>query len=270
MSYQCIIVEKEEGYVTLTMNRPEKLNAWNDQMIREATAALDEVNKDVETRVLIITGAGRAFGSGFDVSELAAKTAGDKPSLGQRLLVNSGRQANMASVAFQIWNMNKPVIAAVNGVAAGASFSVAMACDIRIASEEARFSQIFVKRGLIPEVGSTYFLPRLVGTARACEMIFTGDAVGAREAEAIGLVNRVVPAEDLMKATRELAGRIAKNSPLTLALAKRALYKGAAEADLRSQMDYEFYVNNICTFTEDFREGIRAFSEKREPEFKGR
>jgi len=166
--------------------------------------------------------------------------------------------------------MDKPVIAAVNGVAAGAGFGVALACDIRIAAEEARFSLIFVRRGLIPDCGSTYNLPRVVGMSRACEMAFTGDLMDAREAERIGLVSRVVKAEALMKVTRELAQRIASGPRVAVQLAKRALYRGAIETDLATQSDYELYLQSMCFQTEDFKEGVTSFLEKREPKFKGR
>ena len=269
MVYQNIIFNKEDGIAIITLNRPETLNSWNAAMAEETTAALADVSEDEGVRVLIITGEGRGFSSGAHVRGLAARAerpSGSEPPRPRVLR----RQPSVVSVALKIQNLVKPVIAAVNGIAAGAGFAIAMACDIRIASEMARFSQIFVKRGLIPDSGSTYFLPRLVGMAKACELAFTGDIIDAREAERIGLVNRVVPPEDLMKVTKELATRIAKGPPITIQLAKRALYKGLSETDLASQQEYELLLQSTCTSTEDFKEGVKSFLEKREPIFKGR
>jgi enoyl-CoA hydratase/carnithine racemase len=166
--------------------------------------------------------------------------------------------------------MLKPVIAAVNGVAAGGGLALALACDIRLASEDARFNMIFTKRGVIPESGSTYTLPRLVGTARALELVFTADTVSSAEAERIGMVNHVYPADRLMLAARELAAKIAQNSPIALGFAKAAIYKGIAENDIAAQMDYEAYVENVLFGTEDFQEGIKSFMEGRPAQFKGR
>jgi 2-(1,2-epoxy-1,2-dihydrophenyl)acetyl-CoA isomerase len=169
-----------------------------------------------------------------------------------------------------ICNLPKPVIAAVNGVTAGAGFSVALACDIRIASDKARFSQIFVKRGLIPDSGATFFLPRIVGLAKACELVFTGDMIEAAEAERIGLVSRVVPHDELMNVTWELAERIASGPPITIQLSKMALHRGSIATSLEDQVDHENYVQQMCFATEDFIEGVKAFIEKREPIFKGK
>jgi len=270
MSYEDILLEKEGGVATLTFNRPDTLNAWNDRMGEESVAALDEVRKDSDVRVLVVTGAGRGVASGAEVSALAGAGLGT-PQFGDGLVGRSMRgQPGVWDVSIAIRNLPKPVIAAVNGVAAGAGLSVALACDIRIASDKARFSQIFVKRGLVPDSGATYFLPRLVGLAKACELVFTGDMIDAAEAERIGLVSRVVPHDDLMKVTWELAERIANGPPITIQLAKMALYKGSVAPDLEGQVYYESLLQSMCFATEDFKEGVQAFLEKREPDFKGR
>jgi 2-(1,2-epoxy-1,2-dihydrophenyl)acetyl-CoA isomerase len=266
--YKTVIYGKEDGVATLTLNRPDRFNAWDDHMTGEALAAVAEVAQDDEVRVLILTGAGKAFSAGADIGRL--KGIVDNPSDPRWVLERVRRTPSVVHLAVRLRNMDKPVIAAVNGVAAGAGFGVALACDIRIAAEEARFSLIFVRRGLIPDCGSTYNLPRVVGMSRACEMAFTGDLMDAREAERIGLVSRVVKAEALMKVTRELAQRIASGPRVAVQLAKRALYRGAIETDLATQSDYELYLQSMCFQTEDFKEGVTSFLEKREPKFKGR
>jgi enoyl-CoA hydratase/carnithine racemase len=176
----------------------------------------------------------------------------------------------IVSIASQLRSMDKPVIGAINGTAAGAGFSIALACDLRIASETARFSMAFILRGLIPDCGGTFFLPKLIGTAEACELIFTGDTIDAGEAARIGLVNRVVPQEKLMEAAEELAKKLIQRPPLALRYAKRAVYEELTDVNLASRLDYEISIDRMLMDTEDCREGVRAFLEKREAKFKGR
>ena len=227
--------------------------------------ALEEANSDDEVKVLIITGAGKGFCSGADLTTLG----GSASSTGRGLVARSPSAGGIRSYTRQIQNFEKPVIAAVNGPAVGAGLSIALACDIRIASDLARFSQIFIKRGLVPDTGSTYFLPMVVGMARACEMVFTGDILDAQQAKDYGLVSRIVPHDSLMREARELAARIAAGPAVAMKLAKRALYRGAT-TDLDSALEFEGYMQSICFGTEDFKEGVAAFLEKRQPEFKGR
>jgi 2-(1,2-epoxy-1,2-dihydrophenyl)acetyl-CoA isomerase len=175
----------------------------------------------------------------------------------------------MSKIVMALNSIEKPVIAAVNGVAAGGGVNLALACDIRIASERARFGQVFTRRGLHPDWGGIYFLPRLVGYAKAAELIFSGEVIDAQEAFKVGMVNKVVPHDELMTVTYELAGRIAKNAPIPIAFAKRGL-QNFYKWELAQALDYEAYVLGITMKTDDVSEGFRAFLEKREPEFKGR
>ncbi len=259
MNYKEIIFEKENPLAIITLNRPDKLNAYTWQMGREIVKALDEADKDRNIRVVIVTGAGRGFCAGVDLT--------DEPK-GPAIPIR--RDNRMGPPVRKLKDFDKPVIAAINGVVGGGGLAFAMACDMRIVSDRARFSMIFVKRGFPPDVGSSWLLPRIVGMAKACELTLTGDIIDAAEAERIGLVNRVVPHDDLLPAARELATRIAKNPPATVQLAKRALYQGALTDDLPLHMELEGHYNAISMATEDYQEAMRAFFEKRDPIFKGK
>ncbi len=269
MAYETVTYEIEDGVAVMTLNRPEVKNAFDRTMMTEMDLVVTEVAKDRDARALIITGAGKAFCSGADIKYLMS--VGSEHILHQTTMEEMIRgDGNVLTTVVKIRNLPKPVIAAVNGVAAGGGLAIALACDIRLAADTARFNMIFTKRSVIPESGSTYTLPRLVGTARALEMVFTADTIDAAEADRIGLVNRVYPADRLMAAAREMAARIAQNSPIALGFAKAAIYRGMAETDIASQMDYEAYVENVLFGTEDFQEGIKSFMEGRPPQFKGR
>ena len=263
MSWEYILLDKQAGVATLTLNRPDKYNAFAGRMRQEIVEAVDEVAQDGNVRVMVITGAGKAFCVGGDVNEFVSGTT---QALEQH--VSNERHA-MCKAVLTINSMEKPVIASVNGVAAGGGCNLALACDIRIASEKARFGQVFVRRGVHPDWGGIYFLPRLVGYSKAAELIFSGEVVGAEEALKIGMVNRVVSHEELAGTTRELAERIAKNAPIPIAFAKRGL-QNFGKWDLAQALDYEAYVLEICKQSEDFMEGFSSFLEKREPVFKGR
>ncbi len=264
MKYQDLILEKEDGIATLTLNRPDKLNAISDAIRNELPKAIEEVRGDDEVRVLVVTGAGRGFCSGADVTVQAARLASEK--------VGESRRSLLAPVGWfgvPLAELEKPTIAAVNGVAAGAGLSIALLCDIRIAAQSARFTAVWVERGLIADVGATYFLPQILGVGKALELMYTGDIIDAREAERIGLVSRVVPDGDLMKVTKELATKIAKGPPIAIELMKRAVYRDILSG-LRAKLDFESYAQNICRQSEDHKEGVASFLEKREAHFKGR
>ena len=268
MGYETIILEKDDGIAKLILNRPRKYNAVNTTMMRELQPALQEVSQDDEVKVLTITGAGSAFCSGADVAMIRGLF--EDASREEILLRDKLRLIEpFYSIVMQISNLAKPVIAAVNGVAAGGGLVLAMVADIRIASDRAGFSQVFARRGL-PDGASTFFLPKLVGLGKACELAFTGKIIDAREAERIGLVNQIVPHDELMNTTRELAAGIAKGPSIALQLAKQALRRGFTAIDLAAHIEYELNSVLISITTEDFREGVKSFLEKREPDFRGR
>lgn len=263
MSWEHVLLEKEDRVATLTLNRPEKLNAFGGRMRQELLEAVEEACEDPDVRVLVLTGAGKAFCAGGDVDEFVAGTS-------QALSpAATAERPAMSKIVLALNTVGKPVLAAVNGVAAGGGCNLALSCDLRIASDRARFGQVFVRRGAHPDWGGIYFLPRLVGYAKAAELIFSGEVIGAQEALAIGLVNRVVRHEELSAATRELAERMARNAPLAISLAKRGL-QNFYKMDLAQALDYEHFALGLTAGSEDFREGFQAFLEKREPVFHDR
>jgi len=260
VDYEDLLLEKKDGIATITLNVPDKLNALTIGMRKSLPLAADEIARDDEVRVVIVTGAGRGFCSGADLSG-----AGTEPSRYQRLEVLGTSFA--AEVFFRL---EKPVIAAINGTCAGGGFALALSMDIRIASEAARFSAIFVRRGLVPDCGIAYWLPRAVGTSKAMELMLTGDMIDAAEALRLGIVSQVVPPDDLMKVARDLAARIAQQPPLPVELTKRIVYRTMAD-DVTRILDLETWAQQICRESEDAREAILAFLEKRpQPQFKGR
>ena len=263
MSWEHVLLDVDEHIATITLNRPERSNAFGGLMRQEIVEVLENVAVDKEVRVVVITGAGKAFCTGGDVDEFASGKVQAFSTV-----VSSERHA-MCKAVLAINAMEKPVIASVNGNAAGGGCNLALACDIRIASDKARFSQIFTKRGVHPDWGGIYFLPRLVGYAKAAELIFTAEIIGAATAYEMGLVNKIVPHEDLQDATREMARRIAKNAPIPIAFAKRGL-QNFSRWDLPQALDYESYVLEVIMKSDDIIEGFTAFIEKREPSFRGR
>jgi len=268
LSYNTLILEKKEGVTILTLNRPQALNSLSSEMSRELRQAFDEVGSDSESRVLVLTGAGRAFCAGEDVKE----RPGDSAEVRARqtpLTKLAGGPRGLMFFADTFRSMAKPVIASVNGYAVGQGLSVALACDIRIASEEAQFGAVWTRRGIPPESAGAYLLTQLVGPAKACELIFTGRMIDAREAKEIGLVNEVVPADQLQAATYEMARSIAEGPPIAISIAKTMIYQ-ALETSLEIHGRLEFFGQDYCFNTEDREEGIKSFLEKRPAKFKGR
>lgn len=264
MQYECLLYDVQDAVVTLTMNRPERLNALDDVLRTNLYDAIVRAGDDPAIRVLVLTGAGRGFCAGGDM-----KAANDVQE-GRRERAFLDHIAPMRDkVVLAMRDCPKPIIAAVNGPAAGAGMNLALACDLRLASTAARFGETFVKRGLHVDWAGTYFLPRLVGMAKACELIFTGEMISAEEAQALGLLNKLVAPEALLPETYALAQKIAAGPPIAIRLAKRALYHNQ-DVDLRAALEFETFAQNACRETEDAREGVKAFVEKRQPRFQGR
>jgi len=269
MGYQAIILEKQENIATLTLNRPEKLNAIDPQMTQELIKALDEADADDEVRVLVITGAGRGFCSGADVGGMAGGAAGEPSIARSAEEIRQGLTQGAGRIIPKLQKMQKPTIAMVNGVAAGGGFDIALACDLRIGSENARFMNAFVRIGLFPGFGGTWLYPRVMGLGKALEYLYTGDFMEAQEAEKLGVLNRLVPADELGKETIALARKIADGPPIAIKLMKLQVYKGLA-MDLETALQMAAACETITLTSEDHREGVTAFREKRQPKYRGR
>ena len=255
MAYESIIFEKEDNIATITFNRPDARNAVNNQVRAEFAAAIAEVEADDEIKVMILTGNGKAFASGVDIKEFSKTTP--------------YHAHNVTRLGDMVARLGKPAIAAVNGFCLGGGNEIAMGCDIMIASEKAKFGQPEINIGIIPGGGGTQRLPRLIGVCRAKELIFTGDIITAEEAFNLGLINRVVPADQLMEAAKEIAKKIAAKSLAALKLAKSAINQGM-QTSLESGLKYEYELYSLSLSLEDKVEGVNAFLEKRAPQFKGK
>jgi enoyl-CoA hydratase len=260
MEFRNLLYQKRDGIATITINRPKALNALNEETLPEFLSSLEDAEKDENVRVIVITGAGeKAFCAGLDlktVKDISVIKAVETSRLGQKLTL-------------AIEELGKPVIAAINGYALGGGLELAMACDIRIASENARIGQTEVNVGLIPGWGGTQRLPRLVGKGIAKELIFTGKMIDAKTAERIGLINMVVPPEKLKSAVEELSKVIMSKPPIAIKLAKE-LINSSIETDQGNGLVHEAEAFGILSSTEDYREGVSAFIEKRKPEYKGK
>ena len=256
MAYATLLTEKQGHVAIVTLNRPDKLNAINMQLADELHAALAVLDQDDGTRVIVLTGAGRAFSSGADLrAEPDTTRSSTAPSLSDRL--------------FQALDIEKPTIASINGVAVGGGCTMTLLCDIRIASEDARFQLPFARLSMCAELGSTYILPRLIGLGRATELLLTARMFGASEAGDMGLVNHVVPAAELVKTTLEMAETIAGFPPQAVRINKKALQLGLG-SDLESQRQHEELALLVLGKTEDAKEAVAAFREKRDPVYQGR
>jgi 2-(1,2-epoxy-1,2-dihydrophenyl)acetyl-CoA isomerase len=247
----------ENHVLWIRLNRPESMNAVNGELRAALAAAVRDAERNPEARVVVVTGTGRAFCSGADVRELAGRDGGIDVIRGEYERILTG-----------LHNMPKPTIAALNGVAAGVGASIAMACDLRFAVPEASLVEAFVKIGLTPDGGASWFLPRFIGAARAFELMYTGDPLSAAEAERLGLYNRVVAGDQLEATVRELAERLAAGPAMALAAAKRSV-NFSVNSTFEEALDFEFLLQAVQMQGQDFKEGVTAFLEKRKPSFKG-
>ncbi len=258
-----VLVSRQEAIATLALNRPDRLNALSSELAAALNATLTEIGADESVRVVVLTGAGRAFCAGGDLDAIrAGRESGDVRKL--EPLLRDGMKA-----VIRIRTMPQPVIAAVNGAAAGAGMNIALAADIRIAAENAVFGQNFAKVGLFPDYGGIYFLPQLVGPSRAAELLYTGDMIDAPAALKLGLVNHVVPAVELESAATALAQKLAAGPPIAIRAVKQVLF-GSELAKLEAALEKEVRQQLICFASEDCSEGLKAFFEKRPPRFTGR
>ena len=255
---ETLLLERADGVVTVTLNRPEKKNAANHTMWLELREVFDQVGAEPDDRVLVITGAGGAFCSGADLSDAPGRTTHP---------LHSMRTVNQAALALH--RLSKPTSAKVGGVAAGAGCNLAFGCDLVVASDEARFSEIFARRGLSVDFGGTWLLPRLVGLHRAKELAFLADILSAKEAAEIGIVNRVVPAADLDRFVDDWAGRLAQGPPIALSLTK-AMLNNSLALSMDEALEAEAHAQSINLTSADAAEAIGAFLEKRDPHFQGR
>lgn len=257
--YDTLLVETQDGVRRITLNRPDVLNAIDARLAQELGEALREAEQADDVRCVVLTGAGRAFCSGADLKDhIPGET-----SLGELVRTRYNR------IVLRLRTMEKPVLAAVNGVAAGAGANLALAADLRIASDRASFIEVFTRVGLVPDSGGTWLLPRLVGLGRALEMMFTAEPVDAATAERLGIVNRVVPHDELQARAMEWAVRLAQGPTRAYGLIKRGVNHALA-SDLRDALEYEAFLQEIAGRTEDHREGVTAFLQKRPPTYRGR
>lgn len=264
MTYETILYEKNRGVLTITLNRPDKLNALNDTMRYELLDAFQQAQADPDIRTIVVTGAGRGFCSGADL------VAGSEPMTSDSSLpFGDLLRATYNRIILQMRALPKPIIAAVNGVAAGAGMSLALACDLRIASDSASFTQAFIKIGLVPDSGSTWLLPRLVGVTRAMELMLTGRRLSAQEALDLGIVNQVVPADQLPNIVSQLTQEFANAPTRTIGYIKQAV-DFALENTLADALEKEADLQELAGKTSDHLEGVAAFLQKRQPHFTGR
>ena len=265
MDYSSVTYDVSEGVALLTLNRPDKLNAFTVDMVAEIEDAVARAKADQGARVLMITGAGRGFCAGADVTAVAEQT----PDTGGPAPLPERPTRPVGEFVISIYEFPRPTIAAVNGVAAGAGISIALACDIRIGSEAATLAAGWSALGIVPDAGASWLLPRTVGVSRACELLYTGRHLDAREALQWGLYSRVTAVEEFPSAARELAQSIASGPPVALEFTKTGI-KRAADIRLPVALDFETRAQRTCFQTQDFKEGVASFRDKRAPNFQGR
>jgi 2-(1,2-epoxy-1,2-dihydrophenyl)acetyl-CoA isomerase len=254
-----VLLKKDGGIATITLNRPAALNSLNEEMLDGMLAALRNVAEDHAVRVVVITGNGRAFCAGGDLFFLVSLT---NPVTARNFIERAGL------VPTAIMNMAKPVIAMVNGVAAGAGFNIALSCDLVMCAKSVRFAQSFARVGLVPDCGGQYLLPRIVGPYKAKELMFTGDLIDAETALGLGVVNRVIPDDQLEVETYKFAKRLLQSAPLPLAAIKKVINM-SGQLDLQATLSLETETQTVCMQTADYKEGVLAFKEKRDPVFTG-
>lgn len=275
MVFKHLIIDQEKSVCTVTLNRPDKLNALNEQLINELAATLEMVASEEQTSVLVVTGAGRAFCAGGDFAFGNVRAGSVDAENAENMsyddyLLRGHLFRGMQGVILALRKLEIPTIAMVNGPAVGAGFDLALACDLRTGSKKTRFMVALTRMGLNPGVlGGAWLLPRVIGLSRALDLFFTARFCEAEEAYRIGLLDRLVSEDELGKATMDLAHDLAKGPPISLRLAKMQAYKGC-EIDFETAVALGHACENICLRSEDHKEGIRAFAEKRPPEFKGK
>lgn len=257
-----LLIERKDGVAIITLNRPDKLNSFNDELTFKLQDALKEVEKDDSVRSIIITGAGRGFCAGQD---LQSRKFGE----GEHLSLGDSIRRRYNPIVIKMRRLEKPIIAAVNGVAAGAGMSLALACDFRIVADSASFIQSFTKVGLVPDSGSTFVLPRMIGPTKALELMYSAERLSAQAAFELGLINKLVSREKVLSEAIEFAATLAKGPSKAFGLTKRALNK-AIFPDLEELLEYEAQLQEIAGRSHDFEEGVKAFIEKRQPVYSGK
>lgn len=263
MSYKTLLFQVEENVAKIVLNRPEAMNALSTDLALELIEVFQDLSSKEDVRAVVITGSGKAFSAGGDVKQMSTVLGDDAPTK-FRLALDVYHK-----LIILMRELPKPIIAAINGVAAGAGFNLALACDVRIASDKAKFSQAFIRIGLIPDFGGTFFLPRIVGTAKAMELMMTGELIDAEKAQQLGLVNLTVKLEELEQ-TAEFFAKQAAELPTSAIGRLKKLINSSLSSSLSEQLESEAQMQMECSATEDFREGVKSFVEKRKPTFTGK
>ena len=260
--YETLLYEEDNGVASIALNRPEKLNAFDSAMHDELYTALGGAADDEQIRCIVLRGEGRGFSAGADLAQVVREADGD-PDLGEYL------RATYSRLVKRMVGIEKPIVAALNGPVYGAGVGIALACDLRVAAQSAKFSVAFIRIGLMPDAGVTFLLPRVIGLGRAMQMSMLGDVVDAEDAYRIGLVNNVVADDSLSEEARNLADRLAAMPTVALGRIKHSLYS-SFERSVEAALEAEAEGQTFCGFTQDHKEGVTAFFEKREPRFSGR